>query len=804
MDEPLLEPRREAAHADARRDPAAAAGGPHDHGLRHPRPGRGDDDGRPDRGHEPRRARAGRHARGALRAAREPLRRRLHRLARDVASSRPRSVASGCTACRARAPSSACGPSTRARGARAWSARCAGTVAFVEALGRETFVGVDVGDTRLVVFEEGRATRDVGETIEFGLVAVGPALLRRARPAPLCAIGHLLLSRIGRTPDGSARGAGVASRHEGSSTSDRVAAGAGGARHRRRLSGLARSRVHRRRAGGRPALPAGARLRRLRRPRSARSTPGRTSTSPTSTRSPCRSSPPTGASSPLRRLRLRARPLRRDVGQREPDHRHGGWHRWRRGRRRAGTCTCSTRTTRASSASAPSGEFQSQFGDVRLARPGSSTRASTAGSRCSATSSTWATRTTTACSASISALTGGPDRPPVVFGSPAPEPGSSTSSPGLAVDPGATTTCSSPTTATTASSASRGRRVRARIFGSRERPGQLDQPYDTAVDLAGRLFVADNQNHRDRALRRAALLHARLRRRRARRRASSTTCAASRSRRTPTRRAACSPPTPRSTRSPSSASTARSCAASGSTGAGRARSCSRATSRSRPTATSSSPTRAPTASQVLRANGRVDTWARISATLGTPTSGGGPREFRDPTAVAIDPRNGDVWVAEGGRHRVQRIPQDGDLAEVTIYGGPNASSAPGGFTGAARDRGRRRRHGVGGRHPQRPPAAARPGRPAPGRCSAGFIRPTAVAVLADGRHRGHRARPVAAVERCPARRRARGWRRADGLDHPEGVGSDGHGGVLVADTQRDRILHFDAQLQPLGDDRRRA
>ena len=38
----------------------AAAGGRHDDRLRHPRPGRGDDDGRPDRGHERRRARAGR------------------------------------------------------------------------------------------------------------------------------------------------------------------------------------------------------------------------------------------------------------------------------------------------------------------------------------------------------------------------------------------------------------------------------------------------------------------------------------------------------------------------------------------------------------------------------------------------------------------------------------------------------------------------------------------------------------------------------------------------------------------------
>jgi ABC-type sugar transport system ATPase subunit len=48
-----------------------------------------------------------------------------------------------------------------------------GRVAFVEALGRETFVGVDVGDARLVVFEEGRAVRDVGDEMEFGLVESG-------------------------------------------------------------------------------------------------------------------------------------------------------------------------------------------------------------------------------------------------------------------------------------------------------------------------------------------------------------------------------------------------------------------------------------------------------------------------------------------------------------------------------------------------------------------------------------------------------------------------------------------------------
>src|SRR4051794_36954459 len=49
---PLLEPGREAAHTDGRRDPAAAAQGAYDDGLRHARPGRGDNYGRLDRGPE--------------------------------------------------------------------------------------------------------------------------------------------------------------------------------------------------------------------------------------------------------------------------------------------------------------------------------------------------------------------------------------------------------------------------------------------------------------------------------------------------------------------------------------------------------------------------------------------------------------------------------------------------------------------------------------------------------------------------------------------------------------------------------
>ena len=78
-----VQPRRQAPrlHPHPDRRPPAAPG--RHHGLRHARPDRGDDDGRPGRGAQGRPAPAGRHAPRALRPARQPLRRRLHRLPRD-------------------------------------------------------------------------------------------------------------------------------------------------------------------------------------------------------------------------------------------------------------------------------------------------------------------------------------------------------------------------------------------------------------------------------------------------------------------------------------------------------------------------------------------------------------------------------------------------------------------------------------------------------------------------------------------------------------------------------------------------
>ncbi len=205
--------------------------------------------------------------------------------------------------------------------------------------------------------------------------------------------------------------------------------------------------------------------------------------------------------------------------------------------------------------------------------------------------------------------------------------------------------------------------------------------------------------------------------------------------------------------------------------------------------------------QMLRADGRIESWARNS-TINTPASGSGPREFLDPNAAAIDPRNGDVWVVEGGRHRVQRIPQDGDPTQVTIYGGTTAASTPGRFreplgVAVAAD-------GTVWVADTRNDRLQRLDRQTnTWSVLGGFIRPTAVAVLTDGR--------LAVVELGAEADAAAGKGRLillapdgsrvgllEGLDQPEGVSSDGHGGVLIAETSRDRILHYDAQLQPLG------
>ena len=78
-----VEPRRQAAGGHAHRAQAAARLARRHLHLRHPRPGRGDDHGRPHRGHAPGARAAGGAAPGHLRRSRQPLRGRLLRRAGD-------------------------------------------------------------------------------------------------------------------------------------------------------------------------------------------------------------------------------------------------------------------------------------------------------------------------------------------------------------------------------------------------------------------------------------------------------------------------------------------------------------------------------------------------------------------------------------------------------------------------------------------------------------------------------------------------------------------------------------------------
>ena len=78
-----VQPGRQAARLDARLAEPAARPARRHHRLRHPRPGRGHDDGRPGLRAEGRAAAAGRHAAGPVRVAGQPVRGRVHRLPRD-------------------------------------------------------------------------------------------------------------------------------------------------------------------------------------------------------------------------------------------------------------------------------------------------------------------------------------------------------------------------------------------------------------------------------------------------------------------------------------------------------------------------------------------------------------------------------------------------------------------------------------------------------------------------------------------------------------------------------------------------
>ena len=110
-----LEPRREAARPHARRDRAAPARARRDDALRDARPGRGDDDGRADRGDATRRAAAVRVTAGALRPPDQSVRRELPRQSVDEPAQGARSSAATAGSPRGSATGSSICPSRWSR-----------------------------------------------------------------------------------------------------------------------------------------------------------------------------------------------------------------------------------------------------------------------------------------------------------------------------------------------------------------------------------------------------------------------------------------------------------------------------------------------------------------------------------------------------------------------------------------------------------------------------------------------------------------------------------------------------------------
>ena len=178
-------PRPEAAPRDAAGAQADPAEHRHDLRLRHPRPGGGADDVRPDRGHGRRRRAAGRRAAGALRAARDLLRRRLHRHLQQPRAHRraPRPTGSwswsSARACGSSPPIPATAPTARSRSGRRRSGSAASQLRAARGSGApwssrstsaplsQTVVEIVTGE-RLIVHElndDERPSPEPGESV---------------------------------------------------------------------------------------------------------------------------------------------------------------------------------------------------------------------------------------------------------------------------------------------------------------------------------------------------------------------------------------------------------------------------------------------------------------------------------------------------------------------------------------------------------------------------------------------------------------------------------------------------------------
>ena len=228
MDEPSEQPRREAARPDALRGRAHPARAEGDDRLRHPRPGRGDDDGRPRRADAPRRPAAGRHADAALQRAGQPVRGELHRQPGDEplrgaarAQQRPprgpgrRPVPAPGPEALADPPSSSATSAARSRSAsapstsrtRRWPTdapserRLHATVKTVEALGAELIAHLEIAGKPVMTDEVKEIAADLDDSMLTELEA-------EAHDAKLPLVGRFDVASRARTGDRDRGGRG--------------------------------------------------------------------------------------------------------------------------------------------------------------------------------------------------------------------------------------------------------------------------------------------------------------------------------------------------------------------------------------------------------------------------------------------------------------------------------------------------------------------------------------------------------------------------------------------------------------------
>ena len=166
-----------------------------------------------------------------------------------------------------------------------------------------------------------------------------------------------------------------------------------------------------------------------------------------------------------------------------------------------------------------------------------------------------------------------------------------------------------------------------------------------------------------------------------------------------------------------------------------------------------------------------------------PAPGGNPGEFRNPYGVATDPASGAVYVADTGNDRIQRF----DGTTWTVVGGTTFNAPRGVWVDSA---GRVLVADTGNNRVLRLSGTTWSA------VGSGYARPEAVTTSGSSVYvadtGNSRVLKLDATTGALQRTVASAGTGTGQVREPEGVAADAWGNVLVADTGNDRVLRFDA------------